>query len=66
MPTDPSWAEEKRGAGRTLMGSAAGASGLLPALNGADMPSPVIIIPGIKGSLLENVYPIDPATTWSW
>lgn len=29
------------------------------------MPNPVIVIPGIKGSGLENYYPLPPATTWS-
>jgi Lecithin:cholesterol acyltransferase len=32
------------------------------------MPSvtrPTVIIPGIEGSMLQNAYPISPATTWS-
>lgn len=29
------------------------------------MPNPVIVIPGIKGSGLENLYALPPATTWS-
>jgi hypothetical protein len=29
------------------------------------MPNPVIVIPGIEGSGLENAYALPPATTWS-
>ena len=31
----------------------------------AQIPSPVIFLPGIMGSVLRDQYPVDPETVWS-